>query len=40
MHICVFERNDEPPIELSLELSTMPGDAFDDERLVGSWGEL
>ncbi|KAI2509699.1 cephalosporin hydroxylase [Fragilaria crotonensis] len=38
MHICVFERNDEPAIELSLEMSTLPKDTFDDKRLVGSWG--
>ena len=29
MHICTFERNDEPAVELSLEDSTMPKGALD-----------
>jgi Methyltransferase domain len=29
MHICIFERNDEPAVELSLENSTMPKGALD-----------
>jgi hypothetical protein len=38
MHICVFERNDAPAVELSLQLSTLPKDAFEDRRLPYSWG--
>ena len=38
MHICIFERNEEPAIELSLDLSKTPGDVWSDEMLVNSWG--
>jgi hypothetical protein len=38
MHICVFERNDEPAAELSLELSTIPHDVWNDDVLLNTWG--
>jgi hypothetical protein len=38
MHICVFGRNDEPAVELSLELSTTPADSWNDQILLNSWG--
>ena len=39
MHICIFERNDSPAIDdLSLELSSLPKDTFNDETLVNTWG--
>jgi hypothetical protein len=38
MHICVFERNDEPAAELSVELSTIPQDVWNDDVLLNTWG--
>ena len=38
MHICIFERNEEPAMELSLELSKTPSNVWSDEMLLNSWG--
>jgi hypothetical protein len=38
MHICVFERNDEPAAELSVEFSTIPQDVWNDDVLLNTWG--
>ena len=41
MHICIFERNDHPAVELSLENSTLPRNALDmkqcKSQLNGHW---
>ena len=41
MHICIFERNDHPARELSLEESSLPNNALDLKQcksmLPGNW---
>jgi hypothetical protein len=38
MHICVFERNEEPAVDLSLEESTIPRDVWKDDLFLNTWG--